>query len=236
MVSKAHVLSASSPDFRDIITLQAAGAPGTQTRHTSRPWPSKPKRRDWILLFCLTQSTACFRRCTGSTQKQSPHRQCPTQTLYPVLLGPFTLALSQNDRTSQLTWQRRPLAELAEPFQLAALYQRGMATPSLSMGAGRKAGVSSYQHLLLSAASFSVTPAWQLPPIPEGRRRPVASWQAVPLPVPHAWRGSAVLPSSFPSLAAGMQICWERCHSPELWAAAAAAPARRCRGRCASPL
>lgn len=27
MVSKAHVLSASSPDFRDIITLQASGVP-----------------------------------------------------------------------------------------------------------------------------------------------------------------------------------------------------------------
>ena len=160
-------------------------------------------------------------------QKQSPHRQCPTQTLHPILLGPFTLALSQN-RTSQLTWERRLLAKLAELFQWA--------TPSLLIGAGRKAGVSSYQHLLLSAASFSVTPAWQLLPILEGRRRLVASWQAVPLPVPRAQRGLAVLPSSLPSLAAGMEICWERCDSPELWAAAAAAPARRCTGRCASPL
>lgn len=31
MVSKAHVLSASRPDFRDIITRQASGIPGIKT-------------------------------------------------------------------------------------------------------------------------------------------------------------------------------------------------------------
>lgn len=31
MVSSAHVLSASRPDFRDIITRQASGVPGIKT-------------------------------------------------------------------------------------------------------------------------------------------------------------------------------------------------------------
>lgn len=31
MVSRAHVLSASRPDFRDIITRQASGVPGIRT-------------------------------------------------------------------------------------------------------------------------------------------------------------------------------------------------------------
>lgn len=31
MVSRAHVLSASRPDFRDIITRQASGVPGIKT-------------------------------------------------------------------------------------------------------------------------------------------------------------------------------------------------------------
>lgn len=31
MVSRAHVLSARSPDFRDIITRQASGVPGIKT-------------------------------------------------------------------------------------------------------------------------------------------------------------------------------------------------------------
>lgn len=32
MVSRAHVLSASRPDFRDIITRQASGVPGVNNR------------------------------------------------------------------------------------------------------------------------------------------------------------------------------------------------------------
>lgn len=34
MVSKAHVLSANRPDFRDIMTLHASGVPGEKMRQT----------------------------------------------------------------------------------------------------------------------------------------------------------------------------------------------------------
>lgn len=42
MVSKAHVLSASKPDFNDIMTLQASGVPrGQEKKHNLYQIPTK---------------------------------------------------------------------------------------------------------------------------------------------------------------------------------------------------
>lgn len=43
MVSRAHVLSASRPDFRDIITRQASGVPGIETIELWEPGQIKKK-------------------------------------------------------------------------------------------------------------------------------------------------------------------------------------------------
>lgn len=44
MVSRAHVLSASRPDFRDIITRQASGVPGIIRVNFFKPGIKKPPK------------------------------------------------------------------------------------------------------------------------------------------------------------------------------------------------
>lgn len=44
MVSRAQVLSASRPDFRDIITRQASGVPGIKTTEILEPCRKKKKK------------------------------------------------------------------------------------------------------------------------------------------------------------------------------------------------